>query len=182
MPFDLALWREFYPAAQESHLFEALAAEVVEGMGRETAVSDIITELKEAEPGRARQTLLSNHIRAQVAQVLRLPAERIPFNKPLKTLGIDSLMTLELRNRLETTLGLTLSATLIWNYPTIEALTPFLAEKLNLPLTADTEVVPAKIESLPTETSDTLDDLSQTDIEALLADELSEIDALLKDL
>jgi acyl transferase domain-containing protein/acyl carrier protein len=185
MPFDLALWREFYAAARDTHLFDALAGEVemVEG---ETAVSDIITQLKAAEPGRQRQTLLANHIRTQVAQVLRLTAERIPFNKPLKTLGIDSLMTLELRNRLETSLGLTLSATLIWNYPTIDALTPFLAEKLGVPLDADGDSVNANIDPFPSETqTDTLgelDDLSQADVEALLADELSEIDELLKGL
>jgi acyl carrier protein len=85
--------------------------------GGATAVPPILAQLQAAEPGRPRTSLLANHVRDQVAQVLRLATERIPLNKPLKTLGIDSLMTLELRNRLETSLGLTLSATLIWNYP-----------------------------------------------------------------
>jgi len=190
MPFDLALWREFYPTARETHFFDKLAGEaepVLEGEGRGTAVIPIIIQLQEAEAGRQRHVLLANHIRAQVAQVLRLSAERIPFNKPLKTLGIDSLMTLELRNRLETSLGLTLSATLIWNYPTIDALVPFLAEKLSISLDAgdeseDDKGLTANFAPPPTDDLEALDELSQADVEALLADELSEIDALLKGL
>ena len=37
-------------------------------------------------------------------------------------MGLNSLMAIELRNRLETALGRPLSATLAWNYPTIEAI------------------------------------------------------------
>lgn len=186
MPFDLPLWQAFYPAARNNPFFAALAGESERG-GGETAVPHILAQLQAAEPGRARTSVMANHVREQVAQVLRLAAERIPFNKPLKTLGIDSLMTLELRNRLEMSLGLTLSATLIWNYPTIDALVPFLAEKLGVSLDAAEAVAAGPdakgaISSLevPAETLDTLDALSQADVEALLADELSEIDELLK--
>jgi acyl carrier protein len=58
--------------------------------------------------------------------VLRLEASRIERDTPLKALGIDSLMGLELRNRLEAKLGVTLSATLVWTYPNLGALTPYL--------------------------------------------------------
>lgn len=185
MPFDLALWQEFYPAARDNQFFAALAGENESG-GGDTAVPHILAQLQAAEPGRQRTSVMANHVRDQVAQVLRLATERIPFNKPLKTLGIDSLMTLELRNRLETSLGLTLSATLIWNYPTIDALVPFLAEKCGVSLDVVETAVASEEKNapdgsdVPNEAVDTLDDLSQADVEALLADELSEIDELLK--
>ncbi|MEZ4644658.1 MAG: SDR family NAD(P)-dependent oxidoreductase [Chloroflexota bacterium] len=189
MPFDLGQWQAFYPAARAARLFAELAGAREEGTATAVTPSATATfhdELLAAAPGRARHNLFANHLREQVAQVLRMAPGRVPLNKPLKTLGLDSLMTLELRTRLENSLGLTLSATFIWNYPTIEALLPFLAQKMGVPLadggeeTAVSPVTPTPPTS--TEPAAALDDLSQEDIEAMLADELSEIDDLLKDL
>ena len=59
---------------------------------------------------------------------------RVGPTTPLKSLGLDSLMALSLRNRLEESLGVRLSATLVWGYPTVLALTPHLADKMELSL------------------------------------------------
>jgi acyl transferase domain-containing protein/acyl carrier protein len=67
-----------------------------------------------------------------VSQVLRVDRARLGLTTPLKTLGMDSLMGLELRNRLESALGLTLPATVVWTYPTIRDLAAQLAKKLEL--------------------------------------------------
>jgi hypothetical protein len=54
----------------------------------------------------------------------------------LQALGLDSLMALELRGRLERSSGLSLPATLALNYPTLGALGNFLAIRLGIPLDA----------------------------------------------
>jgi acyl carrier protein len=59
--------------------------------------------------------------------VLKLTPSKIDARKPLGTMGLTSLMALELRNRLEPLHGKPLSATLAWNYPTVDALVGFLA-------------------------------------------------------
>src|SRR5262249_17872079 len=46
------------------------------------------------------------------------------------SLGVDSLMALELRNYLEDQLNLVLPGTLIWKYPTVTVLTKLLLSKL----------------------------------------------------
>jgi acyl carrier protein len=179
MSLNAEKWCAAQPATVRSSIFKNLLNQNgTETNKRKTPSKNIRDELLEAEPGRQRRLLFDSHVREYVAQVLHLPASRIPLDKPLKTLGLDSLMSIELRNRLEDALGLALSATLIWNYPTIHALTPFLAEKMGLPLEEDKSQVSAGKEAEPA--FQELDHLDKGEIEALLAEELSAIDDSLK--
>jgi acyl carrier protein len=72
-----------------------------------------------------------------LAAVLKIDPAHIEVETPLGDLGIDSFTAIELRNRLERSLAVTLSATVAWNYPTIAAMTPFLAQKMELSLLAE---------------------------------------------
>ena len=78
----------------------------------------------------------------------------------------------ELRNRLETSLGHSLSATIIFDYPTFDGLVNHLLDVVfDEPATeiqSDEEI--AKPAGVPE-----LDDLSEAEIAALLADELEQI-------
>lgn len=139
-----------------------------------------------------RQSLLEAHLREQVAQVLHLPPSRVPLNRPLKTLGLDSLGTVEFIKRLETSLGLSLSATLVWNYPTLMELVAYLVGKIDTSLhgTEKEELIPAvqltppsaveDVIVLPDNLTAQLDDISLDEVETLLRAELEAIDNLLK--
>jgi acyl carrier protein len=72
-------------------------------------------------------------VRAQAMKVLGLdPTLPIDANQPLNDLGLDSLMAVEMRSLLSSELGLarSLPATLVFDYPTIAALTTYLAEEI----------------------------------------------------
>src|SRR5262249_3652852 len=86
--------------------------------------------LEEAAP-HERQTLLERHVLEQVATVLRLDASRIERSAPFQSLGMDSLMSLELRNRFEASLGVRLSATILFAYPNAATLGHYLLVMLN---------------------------------------------------
>jgi len=77
-----------------------------------------------------RRTLLTRYVVEQAGEVTRLNPEQIDASTPFKNLGIDSLMSLELRNRLEAGLGMKLSATLIWTYGNAASLAQHLSGKL----------------------------------------------------
>jgi acyl transferase domain-containing protein/acyl carrier protein len=61
-------------------------------------------------------------VRDALGAVIRRPAAQLDARRPFGAMGLDSLMSLELRNRLEALVGRALPATLAWNYPTIERL------------------------------------------------------------
>ncbi|WP_394839492.1 type I polyketide synthase [Pendulispora rubella] len=67
----------------------------------------------------------------QVAAVLALPSPAaLEPHRPLQELGLDSLMAVELRNRLAAACGLKLQASLLFDYPTPADLSEFLATKI----------------------------------------------------
>jgi acyl carrier protein len=69
--------------------------------------------------------------RQDIAAVLALPgASSVPADVPLKELGLDSLMSVELRNRLSGRVGAKLPTTVAFDYPTARAVARLLLEKL----------------------------------------------------
>ena len=136
VPFDIEKWRDATPSALRAPLFENLkpahgerGAEASEKTAH--VVRPAIRERLAAAPGsRQRTHVIETWLREQAATVLRLPATRVEVGRPLKTLGFDSLLSVEFRNRLESSLELQLPATLIWNYPTIAQLGPHLLDRL----------------------------------------------------
>jgi NAD(P)-dependent dehydrogenase (short-subunit alcohol dehydrogenase family)/acyl carrier protein len=69
-----------------------------------------------------RERLLLELVRSTAATVLSASLDDVKAERPLKELGLDSLMALELRNRLGAATGLRLPAMLLFDYPTPRAL------------------------------------------------------------
>jgi len=91
---------------------------------------DLLQRLQEALPGRRKKILL-DHVGAQAARVLGLAGwQPEDYRKPLRDMGLDSLMAVELRNRLRSDVSQELPATLLFDYPTIEEVTDYLANEM----------------------------------------------------
>ncbi|MFI5758993.1 type I polyketide synthase [Streptomyces sp. NPDC051569] len=86
-----------------------------------------LAALRESEHPR----LLTDLVRTEAAVVLaHSSADAIDAEREFRQLGFDSLTAVELRNRLASATGLTLPATLIFDYPTPERLARYLLDEL----------------------------------------------------
>jgi acyl carrier protein len=76
---------------------------------------------------------------------MRLDPSRLDRSKALGEMGVDSLMSLELRNRLEIDLGIELTVTLLFTYPTVTALAGhLLSDLLQVPSAEPPDPPPAE--------------------------------------
>jgi acyl carrier protein len=92
--------------------------------------SDLLQRLEAAAPARREHVLLS-HVQGLVVRVLALDASRpLDRKQPLSEMGMDSLMAVELRNLLGSSVARTLPATLLFDYPTVAAVAEYLAHQV----------------------------------------------------
>lgn len=82
-------------------------------------------------PPELRLAAITEAVRTEVARVLLLPsADAVPIDRPLREIGIDSLLAIELRNRLSEQTKLALPSTLAFDYPTPSEIAGLLAKSL----------------------------------------------------
>jgi acyl carrier protein len=99
-----------------------------------TPATDRVADRLRAAPARQRVGLLMDFLRARIAERLLVdPAEVAPRGQ-LMDLGMTSLQAVELKIELEEQLGLPLRSSLLFDYPTLEALVPYIIDRLGLAL------------------------------------------------
>jgi len=83
-----------------------------------------------AVSGREHQEIVTAFVREHAASVLGLRPDEVDVGSGLFEMGMDSLMCVELKGRLQQGSGLELPSTLTFNYPSVRALTGYLLQKL----------------------------------------------------
>ncbi|MDC3955568.1 non-ribosomal peptide synthetase/type I polyketide synthase [Polyangium jinanense] len=115
-------------------------AEFLGGARSETGAPGAGGGLRErvrAARGDERRRLVEEYVVEQLSRVLRLDPSRFDEHAPLKELGVDSLMSLELRNRVNAGLGLDLGATILLTHPDIAAVCETILGKLGADAAGD---------------------------------------------
>jgi acyl carrier protein len=144
-------------------LFELVA----EASGAKASVPDLLAELQTTAPAQ-RKALLHKHVASHVRHVLGLEVTAVvDAQQSFFEMGIDSLTSLELRKRLEGALRQSFPATLVFDYPTINALAAF----CETVLPAETHAVSAA-EKLKSDLVISVADLTDAEAEDLLEREI----------
>ncbi|MEV0254007.1 type I polyketide synthase [Streptomyces sp. NPDC050732] len=158
-------WERFAPLftlARPTRLFDGIPAaqRVLDASSESAEASENASALRReltALPARERTGALLDLVRKQVAAVLRYePGQHVAPEKAFKDLGFDSLVVVELRNRLRAATGLRLPATLVYDYPTPRALAEHLLDRVlpdggaaELPVAAHLDDLEAALTDLP---------------------------------
>ena len=124
-------WPVFFkelPARRTPALLSDVARLTNTATASASSTSDFLDKLSAAGPGTPRRTLLRDHICQQVAKILEFDNSFVlDPHQPLAEVGLDSLMAIELRNMLSTSIDRQLPPTLLFDYPTVESVYSYLA-------------------------------------------------------
>jgi myxalamid-type polyketide synthase MxaB len=113
--------------------------------------------------------LLTKLVEERIRVILRLDrSQTVIADQPLQELGLDSLLSIELRNSLGLSINRTLPATLLFNYPTLDALTEFLARELGAEVA--TKAAVPKVKSNRKNLVDNIEALSDEEVDLMLGE------------
>jgi myxalamid-type polyketide synthase MxaB len=170
---DWSVYLQQFPVGQEP----ALVSELVGGLTNRrvaapaAAPQAVLKDAIESTPPNRRWNLVMSHVRDRAVKVLGIdPASPIEPGVALSEMGLDSLMAVELRNALSAAVGRPLPATVLFKYPSLQALTDFLAYEV-LGIAAGEEKAAAEID----EELAAIAPLSDDEVSRLLAEEIRSV-------
>ena len=176
---DWTLFKRIYEARGARSLLAEIEVETPpDTEQKEERGSEILQQLSEASQG-DRALLLTVFLQKEVGAVLGLEASRLPdLHRGFFDLGMDSLMVVELIKRLEKAFVTSLSATLMFELPTIKDLVDYIAEEVLSWNTAKPEPeVESEPATDPTNIAD-IEQLSEEEVEASIAAQLAQLEDL----
>jgi acyl transferase domain-containing protein/acyl carrier protein len=137
----------------------------------------LLALLESAADSAERHTIIFDHVRAEVARTLHVVRPQgIDPHTGLFDLGMDSLMSVELKSKLEVSVGRPLPSTLTFNYSTVSALATYLADEVLMPPAPEPSAPPPPARPAAAELQlDDIDDLSEDELEATLAAKLARL-------
>jgi phthiocerol/phenolphthiocerol synthesis type-I polyketide synthase B len=140
---------------------ELLAADTGGSAGPAALSTEFRQVLRDREPGQ-RRGLLADHVTAHVVAAMGLASRQmLDPTEGFFQAGMDSLMSVTLQRSLSESLGETLPAAVVFDYPTVEALTDYLAT-----------ILPELVEAAEQDTTDAYDELSDDELLQQLSERL----------
>ena len=175
LDLNLRQWLQFYPSAARMPVFSELLREGNQAKPGAKGASRFRETLAKAAPGE-RAAIIEKHIGEELGRVLRLPAAKIDRRTSFNQLGVDSLMSLELRNRLEASMGLKLSATMLFTYPNLASLAEHLLESMKLAAGPDSPPARKEDSEIPPDLQETVEALDKDALMALVEETMGRIE------
>jgi hypothetical protein len=127
LPMNWIQLQSAIPSLGHSPFLKELVARAPEKDERASAGKDTLTlELLQAMDTVERHQTLTDRLQGEAARVLRLPPAELDVTRPLNQFGMDSLMALELKNRMQSQWGITVPLVSILSGPPVTGLVSIL--------------------------------------------------------
>ncbi len=164
IPINWQQWQKHHPATA---FYENLVSADIQSLNNTSDRQQLLTAIPEQ-----RQSLLRQQISQQVANILGIEdLSQVDLELGFSELGLDSLGSVELRNKLQSSYDIKLSQTAIFDYPNINALTNYL---LSLIFNLESTEIGQNI--LVNNELKNIENLSEAEAESLLLQELESFD------
>ena len=174
---DWDVFKPIYEAKRRRPFLDRVSAPThyVAQHDQERTKDDLVQKLEKAHASE-RLNLLVDHIRQEAMQILGFePSQYLDPQQGLFELGMDSLMAVELRGRLEKSVQQPLSLTMTFDYPTIEAIAGYLAGDIlqhSIAPNAPTDLPDQDVQA--DDALEQLEQLSEDEIDRVFADYFDE--------
>ena len=130
---------------------------------------DLRSQLEDA-PRRRRRWIVASFVNDHALRILGMAAGKpLDPSMPLGELGLDSLLAVELRNAVGAAVGRPLPATLLFDYPTIDAITDHLINDILLLADEDRQVPEDAEPMVEFDLVGSVEGLSDKEVDELLA-------------
>ncbi len=131
MPVDWSHWQKLYPAFSRAPLLEQVMRDETVETARQPEGGPTVRSAILAAAPEERASRLQDFLAQQVSRILGFAAGNLDVTQSVSHLGMDSLMAVELKNRVETSLGVVIPMVQLLQGPSVVELTAWVAEKLN---------------------------------------------------
>jgi acyl transferase domain-containing protein/NADPH:quinone reductase-like Zn-dependent oxidoreductase/acyl carrier protein len=155
VPFDFPQWCEFYPQARTAPLFEHLLSALDRTFPN--SPDNAVLQAIRAAAGPDRRQLIEDYLSGSAARILGFGSGQMSTERSLSSLGLDSLMALELRNATERDLGVAIPVTSLLEGADLRKLAGIVDEQLDAPGQPPVVAAPE------------IDDFSDAEVDDLLA-------------
>ena len=174
IPVNWHRYREHYAAGTElallSEIVNGEAAILSEKVHREAARKAILN----VDPSQRGQ-LLQTYVSEQVARVLGLSARQLDVEQPLTNLGLDSLMAVELKNRISSDLGINVPMVkFLQGFSVAQAATQLL-DQLNEKVPLPTDLCPPKLTRRDTDENNDINEELLANIDKLSDEQVNSL-------
>jgi acyl transferase domain-containing protein/acyl carrier protein len=168
---DWDVLKAVYQSRRRRPIFDAVSGRsgITQGPRTQEQSQDLLALLADVPPSDQLGTTVSV-VRREAAAVLALKPAEVDTALGLFEMGMDSLMSVELKRRLEKCCGKPLPSTLTFNYPNVSALAAYLLELL-APGLAPSPQTPVE----PSKRPDAREELSEDELAGLLKQALDSV-------